>query len=125
MGFADAPRQTTADYLTGCTDANERRYAKGRNASNVPSTAEEMAKFYRDSPVFKSVREDMDSWERTVKETNPHEDFEKAVLQAKGRGTRKTSKYQVSFFRQVVAIAQRQTLLKYVISPWVLMTIID
>ncbi|KAF8305589.1 hypothetical protein DL93DRAFT_2172546 [Clavulina sp. PMI_390] len=27
MGFRDFPRQTTADYLTGCTDPNERRFA--------------------------------------------------------------------------------------------------
>lgn len=25
LGFSDRPRQTTADYLTGCTDPNERR----------------------------------------------------------------------------------------------------
>jgi ATP-binding cassette subfamily G (WHITE) protein 2 (SNQ2) len=28
LGFRDLPRQTTADYLTGCTDPNERRKPK-------------------------------------------------------------------------------------------------
>lgn len=114
MGFADAPRQTTADYLTGCTDKNERRYANGRSEKDVPSTAEDMAKYYREHKVAKEVQRDIDDWERTVKESNPHQTFEEAVLQAKGKGSRKNSKYQVSFTEQVLAIAERTILLKLV-----------
>lgn len=32
LGYADLPRQTTADYLTGCTDANERKFQVGSNS---------------------------------------------------------------------------------------------
>ena len=40
------PRQTTADYLTGCTDPNERQYAPGRSAQDTPSTPEMLEQAY-------------------------------------------------------------------------------
>ena len=36
MGYQDFRRQTTADYLTGCSDPNERKYQKGRSAGRCP-----------------------------------------------------------------------------------------
>ncbi|KAG9126672.1 hypothetical protein FRC07_002462, partial [Ceratobasidium sp. 392] len=43
LGFRNLPRQTTADYLTGCTDPNERAFADGRTEADVPSTPDALA----------------------------------------------------------------------------------
>ncbi|KAG5220333.1 pleiotropic drug resistance abc transporter [Salix suchowensis] len=40
LGYKPLPRQSTADYLTGCTDRNERQFAPGRSANDVPSSPE-------------------------------------------------------------------------------------
>ena len=37
LGFKSLPRQSTPDYLTGCTDPNERQFAPGRSELDVPS----------------------------------------------------------------------------------------
>ena len=37
LGYKSLPRQSTADYLTGCTDPNERQFAPGCSAADVPS----------------------------------------------------------------------------------------
>ena len=115
MGYANFPRQTTADFLTGCTDPNERRYASDKfNADNVPSTAEAMAEYYNKSDVARRMNEEMEQFKRHLTEENPVQEFKEAVLEAKGRGSRKSSAYQVGFLSQVWAIACRQTQLKYV-----------
>ncbi len=60
MGYANFPRQTTADFLTGCTDPNERKYASEKhNVDNVPSTPEAMAEYYNKSDVARRVAEEM------------------------------------------------------------------
>ena len=40
LGYKALPRQSTADYLTGCTDPNERQFAPGRSYADVPSSPE-------------------------------------------------------------------------------------
>ena len=49
LGFLEKPRQTTPDYLTGCTDRWEREYAPGRDASNVPSSPAALAEAFNKS----------------------------------------------------------------------------
>jgi ATP-binding cassette subfamily G (WHITE) protein 2 (SNQ2) len=115
MGYANFPRQTTADYLTGCTDPNERRYASEKyNAENVPSTPEAMAEYFHKSDAARGMREEMEAYKKHLMQENPVEEFREAVLEAKGRGSRKSSPYQVGFFSQVAAIAWRQIKLKCV-----------
>jgi ATP-binding cassette, subfamily G (WHITE), member 2, PDR len=113
MGFKDYPRQTTADYLTGCTDPNERQYQKGRSADDVPSTSAAMAEYYLDSPVFQAVKVDIELYRKQLADDYPVEEFREAVLQTKGRGSTKNSSYTVSFLAQCQAIARRQVQLRY------------
>lgn len=40
LGFKEKPRQTTPDFLTGCTDEFEREYADGRSAEDAPHSPE-------------------------------------------------------------------------------------
>lgn len=116
MGYRDHPRQTTADYLTGCTDPNERKYQEGRSEKDVPSTSEAMAEYYKNSKTFAKVQEDIAQWEARIAAENPVEDFKAAVIEGKGRGSSSRSKYTVSFMSQVKAIAVRHVQLK--IQDW-------
>lgn len=114
MGFQDFPRQTTADYLTGCTDPHERKYAEGQSAENVPSTAEAMAEYYNGSEIARRMNVEIDAYNEHVRAENPIAEFQQAVLEAKGRGSSRNSVYQVGFMSQVWAIMQRQFQLKCV-----------
>ena len=42
LGFLEKPRQTTPDYLTGCTDPFEREFAPGRSSDDIPSTPDQL-----------------------------------------------------------------------------------
>jgi ATP-binding cassette subfamily G (WHITE) protein 2 (SNQ2) len=46
LGFNPLPRQSTADYLSGCTDPNERQYAPGRSARDTPSLPKMLKEAY-------------------------------------------------------------------------------
>jgi len=57
------PRQSTADYLTGCTDPNERQFALGLSENDVPSNSGALEAAFLNSPLartspitFKSTR---------------------------------------------------------------------
>jgi ABC-type multidrug transport system ATPase subunit len=68
LGYADQPRQTTADYLSGCTDPNERRFQEGRSADNVPSTAETMEKAFLESEVHARMVAEKDAYKTLMRE---------------------------------------------------------
>jgi len=114
LGFADMPRQTTPDYLSGCTDPNERRYQEGRDETNVPSTPEEMAKAFQESDIYRRMIAEKDEY-KTLMQNNEKDraEFRQAVVEQKHRGVRKESPYTVSFAAQTWAITKRQTTLKF------------
>jgi ABC-type multidrug transport system ATPase subunit len=80
LGFKNMPRQTTADFLTGCTDSNERQFAEGVDPSTVPQTAEEMEQAYLNSNVCRQVREEMEDYRvYLAAENRDREQFFQAV----------------------------------------------
>ncbi|KAF9011150.1 pleiotropic drug resistance ABC transporter [Cyathus striatus] len=46
LGYNPLPRQSTADYLTGCTDPNERQFAPGKSVNDTPSSPEALETAY-------------------------------------------------------------------------------
>ncbi|CAE6481289.1 unnamed protein product [Rhizoctonia solani] len=72
LGFRNLPRQTTADYLTGCTDPNERAFAEGRSAANVPSTPDQLAQAFQQSKYWSQMVSErqviQDEWRRDENE---------------------------------------------------------
>ncbi len=58
LGFADRPRQTSADYITGCTDKYERIFQEGRDENTVPSNPEALEAAYRKSRFFAQAIEE-------------------------------------------------------------------
>ncbi|KAL2760027.1 hypothetical protein ACRALDRAFT_1038837 [Sodiomyces alcalophilus JCM 7366] len=112
LGFAPRPRQTTPDYLTGCTDEFEREYAPGRSPENAPHSAETLAEAFRASEFQKRLGVEMERYRTNLEEeADRHEDFRVAVREAK-RGSSHRSVYAVGFHLQVWALMKRQFLLK-------------
>ncbi|OCF43306.1 ATP-binding cassette transporter [Kwoniella heveanensis CBS 569] len=114
LGYRDLPRQTSADYLSGCTDPNERRFADGKDESSVPSSPEEMEQAYLASDVYKQMMQEKEEYKQHMREDErAREEFKLAVKEQKHKGVGKKSSYTVSFPAQVVTIAKRQITLKF------------
>ncbi|GAA5932006.1 hypothetical protein JCM1841_003594 [Sporobolomyces salmonicolor] len=113
LGYADLPRQTTPDYLTGCTDENERRLASDRTEADVPSTPSELAAAYKKSHIYARMVAERDQFlEQCEVDAAARREFEEAVVTDKRRGVSKKSVYTASFLAQVWALTIRQFQLK-------------
>ncbi|CEQ38617.1 SPOSA6832_00050, partial [Sporobolomyces salmonicolor] len=109
LGYADLPRQTTADYLTGCTDPNERQLAPGRTESDVPSTPEALASAFRSSEIYSRMVEERNQYlAQCQADETARRDFQEAVATSKRKGVSKKSVYTASFPAQIAALVVRQ-----------------
>ncbi|KFY38031.1 hypothetical protein V495_06798 [Pseudogymnoascus sp. VKM F-4514 (FW-929)] len=110
LGFKEKPRQTTPDFLTGCTDEFEREYVDGHG----PHTPDTLAQAFTDSSFSESLSASMDAYKTSLSPNRQsHEDFRVAVHESKrGRGTAH-SVYSIPFYMQVWALMQRQFLIKW------------
>ncbi|KAK2601999.1 ATP-binding cassette transporter snq2 [Conoideocrella luteorostrata] len=112
LGFAPRPRQTTPDYLTGCTDEFERQYAPGRSEKDTPHSPDTLLKAFRESTYQRKLEAEITKFKDNLEqEKHKHDDFQVAVKESK-RGTSKKSVYQVGFHLQVWALMKRQFTLK-------------
>ncbi|KJZ78583.1 hypothetical protein HIM_01974 [Hirsutella minnesotensis 3608] len=112
LGFARRPRQTTPDYLTGCTDSFERAYAPGRSEADAPHSPDTLRDAYRRSGFQARLEADMAAYKAALADqTAQHDEFAVAVREAK-RGSLGRSVYQVGFHLQVYALMRRQFTLK-------------
>jgi ABC-type multidrug transport system ATPase subunit/ABC-type multidrug transport system permease subunit len=113
LGFMPKPRQTTPDYLTGCTDAFEREYQEGRDETNAPASPDDLVEAFNKSKYARQLEDDMDKYRQVVaEEQQVYEDFKTAVIQGK-RHAPNRSVYSIPFHLQVAAIAKRQFTLKW------------
>lgn len=114
LGFKEKPRQTTPDYLTGCTDPFEREYKDGRNVENAPSSPDDFVKAFEESKFNRALVDEMAEYRASLETDKPvYDDFETAHLEAKRKMTSKSSVYAVPFHTQVWALMHRQFLLKW------------
>ncbi|KAJ5673157.1 CDR ABC transporter [Penicillium longicatenatum] len=114
LGFRAKPRQTTPDYLTGCTDPFEREFKDGRSADDVPSTPEALADSFEESTHSKRLDEEMQAYRAQIQHDKQiFEDFELANQEAKRKFTPKSSVYSIPFHLQIWALMQRQFLIKW------------
>jgi ATP-binding cassette subfamily G (WHITE) protein 2 (SNQ2) len=113
LGYADLPRQTTADYLTGCTDPNERKLAEGRSVENVPATPEALEAAFKRSEVYSRMIAEREAFKAaTERDQSAVQEFRDAVAEDKRRGVSKKSPYTASYWSQVSALIVRQFQLK-------------
>ncbi|KAI1326733.1 ABC-2 type transporter [Xylariaceae sp. FL0255] len=112
LGFLPRPRQTTPDYVTGCTDEFERDYSEGFSPKNAPHSPETLAEAFERSKFSRQLDTDMADYKSRLElETAKHDDFRTAVLESKRSGA-KHSVYSVGFHLQVAALMKRQFVLK-------------
>ncbi|CAI7599408.1 unnamed protein product [Penicillium palitans] len=114
LGFREKPRQTTPDYLTGCTDPFEREFKDGRSADDVPSTPQALVEAFDKSAFSETLDQEMKSYrEQIQREKKIYDDFEIANKEAKRKFTSDSSVYSIPFHLQTWALMQRQFLLKW------------
>jgi ATP-binding cassette subfamily G (WHITE) protein 2 (SNQ2) len=117
LGFRNLPRQTTADYLTGCTDPNERAFAEGRSEADVPSTPDQLAEAYRRSKYWTqmvSERQTMrDEWQREANDpSSAQAQFRQATRDEKRKHVSDKDPHVVSYFSMVKTLVWRQWLMQ-------------
>ena len=109
LGYKSLPRQSTADYLTGCTDPNERQVALGRSTREVPSSPTALESAYLSSSYAHDKEESLQRYKQSMEtEKTDQEAFRAAVAADKKKGVSKKSPYTLGFSGQVRALAVRQ-----------------
>ncbi|TFK26768.1 ABC-transporter [Coprinopsis marcescibilis] len=109
LGYNPLPRQTTADYLTGCTDPNERQFAPGRSSNDTPSTPADLETSYLQSRFGVETNKAAQEHKRFMEsEKSDQEAFRAAVAADKKRGVSSRSPYTLGFSGQVWALTKRQ-----------------
>ena len=109
LGFKSLPRQSTADYLTGCTDPNEQQFAPGRTGRDTPSTPEMLEEAYLRSKFARGNAADLEEYKILMDtEKTDQEAFRAAVAADKKKGVSKSSPYTLGFTSQVRALTIRQ-----------------
>lgn len=112
LGFLPQPRQTTPDYVTGCTDEFEREYLPGQSPENAPHSPDSLLASFKASPYQKMIEKEIAEYKANLEqEKQQHDDFLVAFKEGK-RGTSKRSAYQVGFHIQIWSIMKRQFILK-------------
>lgn len=117
LGFRNLPRQTTADYLTGCTDPNERAFAEGRSEADVPSTPDALADAFRKSPYWERMlverREMQEEWQREAGDPGGTQArFVQATREEKRKHVSHKDPHVVSYFSMVKTLVWRQWLMQ-------------
>jgi ATP-binding cassette subfamily G (WHITE) protein 2 (SNQ2) len=108
LGYKSLPRQSTADYLTGCTDPNERQFAMAVR-HDVPSTPQALEHAFRASPYYGDMTTSLEKYKvHQAEEKRDQEAFRAAVLDDKKKGVSKKSPYTLGFWGQVKALTIRQ-----------------
>ncbi|KAG8704963.1 hypothetical protein FRC08_001922 [Ceratobasidium sp. 394] len=119
LGFRNLPRQTTADYLTGCTDPNERAFADGKSEADVPSTPDALAEAFRNSPYWNDMvaeREAMQmEWQKQTSDpsgSGAQAEFRRAAREEKRKHVSHKDSHVVSYFSMVKTLVWRQWLMQ-------------
>jgi len=109
LGYRSLPRQSTADYLTGCTDPNERQFAPGLTENHVPSTPEALEAAFLSSHLARDVADQLSKYKlRMETEKTDQEEFRAAIVDDKKQGVSKKSPYTLGLKDQVIALTRRQ-----------------
>ena len=109
LGYRPLPRQSTADYLTGCTDPNERQFAAGLSEKDVPSTPEALEAAFQNSDLARDVADQLSKYKLRMETEKADQDaFRAAVADDKKKGVSLKSPYTLGLKDQVVALTRRQ-----------------
>lgn len=108
LGYASLPRQSTADYLTGCTDPNERRFQPGRSTRDTPASPDALETAFIKSHYNQSNVDAVEKYKLHMEtEKTDQEAFRAAVIADKKKGVSKKSPYTLGISGQVWALTVR------------------
>ncbi|KAH9818486.1 ABC-2 type transporter-domain-containing protein [Melampsora americana] len=109
LGLKNLPRQNTADFLTGCTDVNNRQFNDHLNLFEIPKTPEELEKAYQKSKVYRKMMEESEDYKRFVEKDKTYEqEFRKAVREDHDRFISKKCPRNINFITQLRALILRE-----------------
>ncbi|KAK6461713.1 multidrug resistance protein [Scheffersomyces coipomensis] len=109
MGWDYPQRQTTADFLTSLTNPTERIPRQGFEYK-VPNTAEEFEAYWRKSPEYKSLINEIDQHFIDVEVNNSKQSYHDSHVARQSKNISPKSPYTVSFFMQVRYLMGRNIL---------------
>ncbi|EGG25223.1 hypothetical protein DFA_03471 [Cavenderia fasciculata] len=106
LGFTCEPRKSTADFLTGVTNPQERMVREGMEGQ-VPETSADFESAWLRSPLRQRMLDEQSSFEKQIEVEQPHVQFAEEVVNEKSRTTPNNKPYVTSFFTQVRALTLR------------------
>ena len=106
MGYKCPQRQTMADFLTSLTNPTEREPLSGYE-NKVPRTPKEFEAYWKQSPEYSALIQDMDSYLIECEKLNTKKNYQKSHVARQSEHTRPSSPYTVSFFMQVRYLVAR------------------
>ena len=109
LGLHCPERETTADFLTSCTDPVQRVYRAGFEAS-APKTAEEFERAFRESPNYQKVLKGVEEYEKHLESTGyvDAREFKQSVKEQQSKRVSQKSSFTVSYWRQILACTRRE-----------------
>ncbi|KAF9585985.1 hypothetical protein BGW38_010677 [Lunasporangiospora selenospora] len=107
LGFDCPARQNTADFLTAVTDDHERKARPGFEG-RVPQTPKQFEDAFKASDIYSTVEKERVTYQDTVHEHLPADDFKDATKQTKQKHVSVKSPYTINFIGQVRALTIRQ-----------------
>lgn len=100
MGYHCPSRQTTAEFLTAVTDPKGRTIRKGYE-NKVPKTADEFEAYWRNSPEFSALREDIQDYNSKNTREEAIGRFRAVAEREKMKRQRHQSRYLITFPAQL------------------------
>ncbi|KAH7379502.1 ABC multidrug transporter-like protein [Pyrenochaeta sp. MPI-SDFR-AT-0127] len=102
QGWHSPPRQTTGDFLTAVTNPLERKPREGME-NKVPRTPEEFEKYWRDSPEYQSLMQEIKDFEEEnpANENGTLEQLRQQKNHVQAKHARPKSPYLISVPMQV------------------------
>lgn len=100
QGWLCPQRQTTGDFLTSITNPLERKAREGMERQ-VPRTPADFEQYWRSSPEYQALREDMESYTQEFTESSQIDDLREHKKQRQAKNMRPKSPYIISVPMQI------------------------
>ncbi|KAK9451951.1 putative plasma membrane ATP-binding cassette transporter [Limtongia smithiae] len=106
MGYQCPARQTTPEFLTAVTDPAG-RFPKPGMESKVPKTAVQFATYWKQSPEYQALLDDIESYESAVNADETMTEFRLSAQQEKMKGMPKSSPFTIAYRSQIALCVKR------------------
>ncbi|ODV87461.1 hypothetical protein CANARDRAFT_5996 [[Candida] arabinofermentans NRRL YB-2248] len=100
MGFLKPDRMTSPEFLTAVTSPSSRKVRPGYE-NKVPDSSDEFEEYWLNSPEYKRLLEQYDTYVSTQKADDTRQRLEFASAQRKQSLQRQSSQFVVNYFSQV------------------------